>query len=104
MVEPPTRMVLRMRQAPVTAGAWRLDQPIGRFAGDETSWSARLGPDEWLLAGNDPAIQAALSGHLVDVSHRQVQLAVAGPDAAATLNAGCPLDLDEAAFPPGAAT
>ena len=30
----------------------------------------------------------------MDVSNRQAGIEVAGPDAAATLNAGCPLDLD----------
>ncbi|MBX9702218.1 MAG: hypothetical protein K2X74_22470, partial [Acetobacteraceae bacterium] len=41
---------------------------------------------------------------LVDVSHRQLGFALAGPDAATALNEGCPLDLDPVAFPPGACT
>jgi sarcosine oxidase subunit gamma len=73
-----------------------------------------LGPDEWLLlapAGESAAIERALADALagepasvVDVGHRQVALELAGADAAELLAAGCPLDLDEAAFPPGACT
>ena len=47
---------------------------------------------------------AGLPHALVDVSHRQVGIAVAGAKAAAALNAGCPLDLDAATFPPGTCT
>ena len=41
---------------------------------------------------------------LVDVSHRQVGLVIAGPHAATVLAAGCPLDLDRSAFPLGMCT
>ena len=41
---------------------------------------------------------------LVDASHRQVGIEVSGRDAAAALNAGCPLDLDPAVFPMGTCT
>ena len=69
-----------------------------------------LGPDEWLLIAEDePAelgakLEAALAGvphALVDVSHRQCAIEVAGPGAARLLNAGVPLDLDLAVFPVG---
>lgn len=73
-----------------------------------------LGPDEHLLLGaaEDTQIlaaglEAALTGiahSLVDVSHRQIALQVSGPHASAILNAGCPLDLDPAEFPPGMCT
>lgn len=73
-----------------------------------------LGPDEWLLIASEQraeqtaaALGAALAGlehSLVDVSHRQVALEVSGPDAPALLAAGCPLDLDAAAFPAGMCT
>jgi sarcosine oxidase subunit gamma len=76
--------------------------------------AARLGPDEWLLIGPDgqsnalsDEIGAALAGHfhsLVDVSHRNVGIAVAGREAPMVLNAGVPIDLDDAAFPAGSAT
>jgi sarcosine oxidase subunit gamma len=68
-----------------------------------------LGPDEWLLIAPEaaagavgPALSAALAGRphsLVDVSHRQTAFTVSGPQAALLLAAGCPLDLDESAFP-----
>lgn len=73
-----------------------------------------LGPDEWLLLA--PAAQAAaltatlgaalrsLPHSLVEVSHRQGALRVRGAQAATLLAAGCPLDLDAAAFPIGMCT
>jgi sarcosine oxidase subunit gamma len=73
----------------------------------------RLGPDEYLLIvpeteGEDvrAALQDAATApnSLVDVSHRQVGYVLEGPRAADILNAGCPLDLGEAAFPVGMAT
>lgn len=69
-----------------------------------------LGPDEWLLiapVGEGAAVSKALAGapgSIVDVSHRNAALVVAGPDAADLLAAGCPLDLDLAAFPVGQCT
>lgn len=76
--------------------------------------AARLGPDEWLLIGPDDQsnaladeIGAALAGHfhsLVDVSHRNVGIAVAGREASMVLSAGVPIDLGDAAFPAGSAT
>ena len=73
-----------------------------------------LGPDEWLLIAAEPTavetaatLEAALadSPHsLVDVSHRQLALELTGRDAARLLAAGCPLDLDESAFPVGMCT
>ena len=79
-------------------------------AGDRAAlW---LGPDEWLLLAPDAAdlfgaIEAALGSvphSLVDVSHRQIGVEVAGPGAAPLINAGCPLDLDPKAFPVGMST
>ena len=72
-----------------------------------------LGPDEWLLLA--PAAQAGLAMRLerslaqlphslVDVSHRQVALLAHGPQAAAVLAGGCPLDLDLPFFPVGMCT
>jgi sarcosine oxidase subunit gamma len=73
-----------------------------------------LGPDEWLLIApeHDGAALAgslarALSGlphSLVDVSHRQSACELRGPHAVTLLAAGCPLDLDERAFPVGMCT
>jgi sarcosine oxidase subunit gamma len=85
--------------------------PAGEGAGRATLW---LGPDEWLLIaeGAESAplgetLESVLEGaahSLVDVSHRQIGLAVSGRAAARALNAGCPLDLDPRAFPVGFAT
>ena len=72
-----------------------------------------LGPDEWLLIAEDEPsdlgakLEAALADvfhTVVDVSHRQVGIEIAGPGAARLLGAGVPLDLDLAAFPVGMAT
>jgi sarcosine oxidase subunit gamma len=73
-----------------------------------------LGPDEWLLladADEADALEAGFSpllqdrpASLVDVSHRNVCLTLSGALAARILNCGCPLDLDERAFPVGMCT
>jgi sarcosine oxidase, subunit gamma len=73
-----------------------------------------LGPDEWLLIAPEPAgtgvltgLESALHGlpcSLVDVSHRQMALEVAGARAQLLLAAGCPLDLHPDAFPAGMCT
>jgi sarcosine oxidase subunit gamma len=72
------------------------------------------GPDEWLLiapAAQEDDIEAGfrnlLAGQahaLVGVGHRNATLDISGPRGAELLNAGCPLDLDEAAFPVGMCT
>ena len=75
-------------------------------------WNALwLGPDEQLIIGPDHAgtafatsIAAVLQGvphSLVDVSHRQSAIELTGPNAAALINAGCPLDLGLHAMPVG---
>src|SRR5262249_15407745 len=73
-----------------------------------------LGPDEQLLlAPEQHAPQllhalhtglAAVPHSLVDISHRQTAFAVAGASARMLLSSGCPLDLADAAFPPGMCT
>ena len=71
-----------------------------------------LGPDEWLLLAEPEApvardVAAALADRphsLVDIAERQIGLVASGPLAARALNAGCPLDLRESAFPVGMAT
>ena len=70
-----------------------------------------LGPDEQLLlapaseAGRIQAdLETALQGtahSLVEVSQRQVALAVTGPRARDLLASGCPLDFDPTSFPLG---
>ena len=73
-----------------------------------------LGPDEWLLVAPAAAgaelgsslerALAPLPHSLVDVGHRQAACTLEGPQAATLLSAGCPLDLDESAFPIGMCT
>lgn len=100
----------------LAAAAFGVELPTlpmrARAQGDRAAlW---LGPDEWLLLAPEAegsAIAAALSGalgsnpaSLVDVSHRQIGLLVAGRRVEQLLNAGCPLDLGLAAFPVGMCT
>ncbi|MCX4198657.1 sarcosine oxidase subunit gamma [Methylobacterium organophilum] len=97
-----------------SAAGLGLDRPINTLSGDATRWIARLGPDEWLIGALETdadilaaAVTADLAGRahaLVDVSHRNVGIDVRGVAAAIALNAGCPLDLGDAAFPAGSAT
>jgi sarcosine oxidase subunit gamma len=91
-----------------------LSMPACRASVDATRAALWLGPDERLLLGEESlAIETANHLHqalrqlphsLVDVSHRQVALAIAGPRAVNVLATGCPLDLDPGAFPVGMCT
>ena len=90
---------------------FRVAMEMNRASQDGERLSARLGPDEWLLCAVDAdaaeKIEALLAGEhhsLVDVAHRYAGFCVAGPQAAAVLAAGCPLDLHPAAFGAGSAT
>jgi sarcosine oxidase, subunit gamma len=71
-----------------------------------------LGPDEWLVVGQEGAPEDSAHGielalraaagdaflTTVDVSANRIGLEVAGPDAQALLAFGCALDLDHPAF------
>ena len=75
-----------------------------------------LGPDEWLVlmppdayasfqvrhAGLDPGSTPRCS--IVDITDRNSGLHLSGPWAQIVLNAGCPLDLSDRAFPAGTCT
>jgi sarcosine oxidase, subunit gamma len=123
------RLVLRGDPAVATArvaAAFGVAPPAAMLTSSLADGGARamlrLGPDEWWLLAEDaagaaaaaPALAAALEvaaahegdgfASVVDVSHRHCGFALSGPGAAALLNEGCPLDLDPAAFPPGACT
>jgi sarcosine oxidase subunit gamma len=87
-------------------------RPLASAAGGPRA-ALWMGPDEWLLIAEDEpadigakleAALAAVAHALVDVSHRQCAIEVAGPGAARLLNSGMPLDLDPAAFPVGTVT
>lgn len=108
------RFSLRVRKAAGAVAGLPLDGAINSLADDDPRWIARLGPDEWLIGTSEidaDALAAAIASDLagtahalVDVSHRNVGIDVSGAQAAVLLNAGCPLDLGDAAFPGGSAT
>lgn len=118
VLPPATRFALRIdadaAAAIGTAAEFDLTGPINSVRGTGDRLAARIGPDEWLLVAADGeglALEAALSAafgttfhSLVDISHRNAALLLSGPAVADVLNAGCPLDLSDAAFPPGSAT
>jgi sarcosine oxidase subunit gamma len=86
-------------------------QPCRAVTGGDRS-ALCLGPDEWLILAPPSdlvarALAQAMQGcahALVDVSDRQCAIELSGGAAADVLNTGCPLDLDEAAFPVGMCT
>ena len=112
-----TRLVLRGGAdvvAPVTQafGVAPPTNPMGSAASGERA-ALWMGPDEWLLIAEPgdgdlfSELETALAGvfhTLVDVSHRQVALALQGAGATRLLASGCPLDLDLKAFPVGMVT
>jgi sarcosine oxidase subunit gamma len=111
-----TRLILRGRAPAIGAAAAPLGfalplQPCRAITVADRS-ALWLGPDEWLiLARASDSIAAALTQamqgcphSLVDVSHRQCGIELSGGAAVDVLNAGCPLDLAEAAFPIGMCT
>jgi sarcosine oxidase subunit gamma len=109
---PARRYILRVKPA-ARAGieaALGLALPVeARTCVADANWRVLwLGPDEFLLIGTGDAGIAVppptLPHSLVDVSDRQVAIALAGPRAADVLNAGCPLDLEPSAFPRGMCT
>jgi sarcosine oxidase subunit gamma len=69
-----------------------------------------LGPDEWLLTGDQPAgawedalraVVALHGGAAVDVSAQRTGIRLRGAGARELLALGCALDLRPASFPPG---
>ena len=113
---PCTRLILRGRAAAIEAATAPLGfvlpiQPCRAVTVQHRS-ALWLGPDEWLILAAPPdpvaaALAQKLQPHphsLVDISHRHTAIELHGPAAADVLNAGCPLDLDTTAFPPGMCT
>lgn len=97
---PQARFSLRARDA---AG---LPPTIMATAEIDNGTALCLGPDEWLLllsAGAPAPVPAGVHA-ITDVSHRAIGLILDGPNAAALLQTGCPLDLSLPAFPVGRAT
>lgn len=104
----PDRARFLLRGAPGGLPGFGVDPPAAMLASAVAGPRAalRLGPDEWLLLAEDGAAppRVAPPASLVDIAHRHRAFAVEGPGAALLLAEGCPLDLDPAAFPPGACT
>jgi sarcosine oxidase, subunit gamma len=125
----PARPALDIRQAPDCARfSLRIEAPalprasesfgaplpdwINTFAATGENLAARLGPDEWhLLAPSEEAdaidgrfaeLYRVVPHSLVDVSHRDIGIEIAGASAALLLSSFCPLDLDT--MTPGTAT
>lgn len=110
------RLALRVRPdgraAAAAALGWPLGGTMGEMARSGGRWSARLGPDEWQLYGSDADMEtvweasarlsAGVPHALVDIGHRDVGYRIGGPEAAALLQAVCPLDIG--AWPVGRAT
>jgi sarcosine oxidase, subunit gamma len=115
---PATRIVLRAPEPARAAAERAFGTPVPITACSAAVQGERaalwLGPDEWLLVAPAAAaaevlagLESALSGlacSIVDVSHRQIGLEVAGGQAEVLLAAGCPLDLHPGAFPVGMCT
>jgi sarcosine oxidase subunit gamma len=108
------RHILRLPEAAAqahgTVRGFDVSQPINTARGlaklmdPAPRASLRLGPDEWLLIGSLDDQEAPAAGMLVDIGHRNVAIDVRGTHVRDVLNTGVPLDLDDAAFPVGAAT
>jgi sarcosine oxidase subunit gamma len=115
---PASRWLLRggrdaLAAAARALGLEEIDRPC-RACSNGTRAALWLGPDERLLLaaeGESDALreplERSLAGtphSLVEISHGWTALEVFGPEAASALNAGCPLDLERAAFPVGMCT
>lgn len=111
-VLPPTQRVSLRARADAVA---ELSKALGLSLPTQPKTSAEkngraalwLGPDEWLVIdeAGDPLADCAKAKGLhsaVDVSHRNIAIQVAGPNAEATLSSGCPQNLSLAVFPVGA--
>lgn len=90
-----------------------LPERINTAGGTAERATLQLGPDEWLLLLANSAEGQSIGGgaeqtsgpvSIVDVSHRNAGLIVAGPLLEDVLAAGCPLPLSLAAFPVARAT
>ena len=111
---PATRISLRLADREAAAAALGVDLParIGTRVAAGARSALCLGPDEWLIdapASDGANLAAALADlatrhpiSAVEVSDREVTLALEGPAVLDLLATGCPLDL--ARMPVGAGT
>jgi sarcosine oxidase, subunit gamma len=110
-----TRFSLRIAPADLAgaSGVWGAPLPptIGEFTASAGRIAACIGPDEWYLIaplGDQDAIEASFADFykttvhsLVDVGHREVGIAVEGPEAANALQSCIAADIN--AMPVGSA-
>ena len=97
---PTIRISLRIAD-PAAASGLALPTRIGARSGEGGLTALCLGPDEWLVEGPEAegdALRAMLAGiatpfSAVEVSDREVTLALEGPGVLDLLAAGCPRDL-----------
>ena len=118
LLPPATRLVVRAgKTAAVLVGlGFGASLPREVCRAEVTAERAALwqGPDEWLLIAPDgeaPVLMTRIGNALgdqpasvVDVSHRNLAIAVSGARVAEALNGFNALDLDPAAFPVGMCT
>jgi sarcosine oxidase subunit gamma len=118
VLQPASRCILRGAAAARAAAGegfgLSLPETACRATTDGNRAALWLGPDEQLLLAPDDevgtieaALARALQGHaysLVDVSHRQVGMAIHGPHAEWLLQSLCPLPLNLRDFPAGMCT
>lgn len=92
---PLARFALRARDAARLGQL--LGRPIPQRIGEAVEGVIKLGPDEWLAllpAGTVLPDGKGEAVSIVDIGARSVGLLVEGPDAAALIATGCPLDLE----------
>lgn len=118
LAELPFRTMVNLRVDPSSDTAVRVEKALGtalpRQCGQTTGAGSRtvfwLGPDEWLVLADGPAVitevREALGGEpgsAVDVSANRTIVELSGPFARDVLEKGCPVDLHPRAFGPGSA-
>lgn len=97
---------IEVKQLKKASTAFIMDIPtgVGAMAWENEKFALCLGPDEWLLLAPEQTSEEIIARFanmaesnlhsLVDVSHRTIGIEISGPLAQLTLNAGCPLDLE----------
>jgi sarcosine oxidase, subunit gamma len=100
-----TRFIVRGDPAAFTGYGVPLSRAACRAETNGSVSALWLGPDEWLLLlPEGQALPLTAMASVVEVSDRQVAIAVTGEQAADVLNAYNPLDLHLEAFPVGMCT
>jgi sarcosine oxidase subunit gamma len=92
------RYGLRAREPATLAAA--IGRPLPERIGETLGGVARLGPDEWfarLPVGQTLPDCSGAPVSVVELSARNIGIAVDGPSAARLIGAGCPLDLERMA-------